>query len=275
MSRTGGRISGLLDVGCGSGFLARFFGRGLLGDGGASRVVGVDISGKSLQAARDEEGERVSVSRRVDYIQADAYHLPFRPSAFGLVTSRTFLMHLTSPEKALREMARVCRRDGFVAPVEPDWGAFSSYTPKESGTKEVSDGEIVLRAEIRGRKKLYGQDPTIGRRLPDLLHRAGLKEITIDGIFEVPMTPCDSRTSRRSLISEDALTLKHLSDRKRTDEYVKVLVAGGLSEAWIRRYLDRRKARLAGRLRQLKSHRSKEGMTSFFAIPFFLAMGKK
>jgi SAM-dependent methyltransferase len=274
MSRTGGRISGLLDVGCGSGFLTRLFGRELIPDGNVSNVIGIDINGGSLQAAKQEEARHPSAaSRRIEYIRADAYHLPFRSDSFELVTSRTVLMHLRSPMKALREMVRVCKKNGHVAPLEPDWGAFSSYDPDDPQAEE--QGETALKAEIRGRRKLYGQDPAIGRRLPYLLHRAGLRDITVDGIFEGSMTPCDRRTKRRTLSQRYSLSLKNLSNKERVDEYTKVLVAGGLSKVWIRRYLQRRRTRLVRRSRQLKLRGSKERMTSFFAIPLFLAMGKK
>lgn len=273
LSRTGGRISGLLDVGCGSGFLARYFGRELMPTRKVSVVVGVDINAKSLRAAKKEETRRRRKDGRIEYVQADAYHLPFRSDSFALVTSRTVLMHLSWPTRAVREMARVCVEDGFVAPLEPDWGAFGSHNPRDSSAEK--DGEIVLRAEIRGRRKLYGQDPAIGRRLPDLLYRAGLRDITTDGIFEVPMSPCDPRVKRSSLIYETSLALRNLSDQKRMDEYTKALVAGGLSKAWVRRYLQRRKRRTVRRLKELRSRSSKQGMTSFFAIPFFLAIGKK
>ena len=274
MSSTGGQTSGLLDVGCGSGFLTRLFGRELIPGGKVSNVIGIDINGKSLRAARREETRHpLPANRRIEYIRADAYHLPFRSSSFELVTSRTVLMHLSSPKKALREMTRVCKRNGHLAPLEPDWGAFSSYDPDDPRAEK--EGETALKAEIRGRRKLYGQDPAIGRRLPDLLHGAGLRDITIDGIFEGPMTPCDYRTRRRTLSQEYSLSLKNLSNKRRVDEYTKVLVAGGLSKAWIRRYLRGRRTRLLRRSRQLKFQGSKERMTSFFAVPLFLAMGKK
>lgn len=264
----------MLDVGCGSGFLTRLFGRELIPDGKVSNVIGIDINGKSLQAAKEEEARYPSVANpRIEYIRADAYHLPFRSGSFELVTSRSVLMHLRSPMKTLREMARVCKKNGHVAPLEPDWGAFGSYDPDDSEAEK--EGETALKAEIRGRRKLYGQDPALGRRLPDLLHRAGLRDITIDGIFEGPMTPCDYRTKRRALSQEYSLSLKSLSNKKRVDEYTKVLVAGGLSKVWIRRYLERRRSRLVRRSRQLKFRGSKERMTSFFAIPLFLAMGRK
>jgi SAM-dependent methyltransferase len=274
MSRTGGRISGLLDVGCGTGFLTRLFGRELIPEGKVSNTIGVDINQKSLRAAKEEEVRYpLAAKRRIEYVQADAYHLPFRSDSFGLVTSRTVLMHLSSPVKAVREMTRVCRRNGLVAHLEPDWGAFSGYNPGDQQTEK--EDEAALIAEIKGRRKLYGQDPAIGRRLPYLLHRAGLRDISIDGIFEGRMTPCDYRTKRRNLIQEHSLSLKNLSDKKRTEEYTKVLIAGGLSEAWVQRYLRRRKARLIRRLKRLKLRGSKEKMTSFWAVPFFLAMGKK
>ena len=89
------------------------------------------------------------------------------------------------------------------------------------------------------------------------------------------MSPSDYRTKSRTISQEYSLSLKSFSDSKRMEEYVKVLVAGGLSERWVRRYLRRRKARLIRRLKRLRIRGSKEKMTSFWAIPFFLVTGKR
>ncbi|MDH2901986.1 MAG: hypothetical protein PXY39_13540, partial [archaeon] len=133
----------------------------------------------------------------------------------------------------------------------------------------------VLQAEIRGRQRLYRQDPAIGRRLPDLFHRAGLKQITIDGAFEGANVPCDERTDLKSLRDEYRLSIEHLADQDQLKEYTKALVAGGLSKKKVEDYIRRYKARLARRLRILKSKKSKDRMTRFFAAPLFVAIGTK
>jgi hypothetical protein len=89
------------------------------------------------------------------------------------------------------------------------------------------------------------------------------------------MVPCDYRTKTRRLRQEYTLLLRHFSDRNRMEEYTKVLIAGGLSKEWIQSYLRRDKTRLLRRMRQLRSRKARDKMTRFFAIPFFVAIGKK
>ncbi|RFU43123.1 SAM-dependent methyltransferase [Actinomadura logoneensis] len=47
-------------------------------------------------------------------VRADACALPYRDRSFTLVTARFTLFHLGPPERTLRELLRVCRRDGRV-----------------------------------------------------------------------------------------------------------------------------------------------------------------
>ncbi|MFC4910787.1 class I SAM-dependent methyltransferase [Actinomadura gamaensis] len=47
-------------------------------------------------------------------VRADASALPYRNRSFSLVTTRFALFHLGRPELVLRELLRVCRRDGRV-----------------------------------------------------------------------------------------------------------------------------------------------------------------
>jgi SAM-dependent methyltransferase len=264
----------LLDVGCGTGFFTRLFGRQLIPSQRISGIVGLDLNRKLLQEARKAEESKSRGSKRaIEYVQGDAYHLPFRPNEFGLVTSRTMLMHLSSPLKALREMTRVCRKEGRVLSLEPDWGMFAIYNPKDS--KSELEDTLVLRAEIRGGKKLYGRDAAIGRRLPDLFYRAGLRDFTIDGAFEGVNVPCDSRTDAKCLRAEYNLSLENLRDEKYVQDYVKTLVAGGLTKKKAQRYLKRYKRQLLRRLKQVGTKKSKESMTRFFSAPLFVAVGKK
>lgn len=108
-----------------------------------------------------------------------------------------------------------------------------------------------------------------------MFHRAGLKEITIDGVFEGAIVPCDRRTYLKSPRDEYRLSIEHLADRDHLREYTKALVAGGLSKKKVEDYIRRYKARLSRRLRQLKSEKSKDRMTRFFAVPLFVAVGTK
>ncbi len=84
-----------LDVGCGERPFEYLFHKGC--------YVGVDIenSGRSLHM------------KKPDYFY-DGEILPFENESFDLVLSTQVLEHVPNPQKILNEMARVCKKGGFV-----------------------------------------------------------------------------------------------------------------------------------------------------------------
>jgi SAM-dependent methyltransferase len=100
--RTASRV---LDVGCGTGVLAReAFGRvGLDG-----RVVGLDLNeGMLAVAARAEP--------RVEWRRGDAASLPFEDACFDVVVSQFALMYFPDRVSSLREMWRTLAPGGRLA----------------------------------------------------------------------------------------------------------------------------------------------------------------
>lgn len=99
----------LLDVGAGSGAVARTLARRISRAGRRATVVGVDIQWRHLAAGR------ASGDRRLPALAADAFSLPLPDGGADWVVS-TLLFHHFSPEQnraLLREFARVARR-GFA-----------------------------------------------------------------------------------------------------------------------------------------------------------------
>lgn len=98
-ARFGRGLREVLDVGCGTAFLATTLGSG---------YVGLDLEVAMLVRAR---GPRV--------VAGDARRLPFRDRSFQTVISTGFLGILTPGDRAavLSEMARVCRTE--VRVLEP------------------------------------------------------------------------------------------------------------------------------------------------------------
>jgi ubiquinone/menaquinone biosynthesis C-methylase UbiE len=111
----------LLDLGCGTGSLARALADRLGEDG---RVVGIDLAPKQLQRARDKLA-RTPISAGL--LRATARELPFGANAFdGIVSSLVF--HALPDDvraRAIDEAHRVLRPGGFFALVDwsrPRWG---------------------------------------------------------------------------------------------------------------------------------------------------------
>jgi len=102
-----GGISGrrVLDVGCGDGsYAARAAAQGAF-------AAGVDLSAPMLKAASLRGGVTCGSSC---WVQGSAEALPFPSAAFDAVLAVTLLCFVTSPERAVREMARVLRPGGVL-----------------------------------------------------------------------------------------------------------------------------------------------------------------
>lgn len=94
----------VLDVGCGPGALTAE----LVARVGASAVAAVDPSTPFVAAVRERYPG-------VEVLQASADGLPFPDRTFDAALAQLVVHFMPDPNKGLREMARVTRRDGVVA----------------------------------------------------------------------------------------------------------------------------------------------------------------
>ncbi|MDP2860076.1 MAG: class I SAM-dependent methyltransferase [Bacillota bacterium] len=108
----------VLEVGCGPGTLAPYLAEGLA----PGTVTGLDLDERFIERAR-QKAEHLGLAAvgpgAVKYVIGDVYCLPFDDCAFDAVLSYTGLGVLEDPERALREMIRVCRAGGTVSTAEP------------------------------------------------------------------------------------------------------------------------------------------------------------
>ena len=95
----------VLDVGCGGGLVSEKF-----AEAGA-RVTGIDLSGPSLEAARQHA---LKNGLTIDYQQVSAINLPFPNATFDVVVCCDFVEHVSDKlDLFLAEMARVLRPGGI------------------------------------------------------------------------------------------------------------------------------------------------------------------
>jgi ubiquinone/menaquinone biosynthesis C-methylase UbiE len=110
------RGEAVLDVACGTGLVSL---RMAAAVGAAGTVVGTDISGQMVEAAR-----RIAAQRGLDNVRferADAEALPFADATFDAAVCGLGLMYVPDPVKALAEMDRLLRPGGRAAAAV--WGA--------------------------------------------------------------------------------------------------------------------------------------------------------
>lgn len=79
----------------------------------AAEVVGIDLAESMLVVGR-QNVQNADLVRSIRLERVDAKRLPYETASFGAVMSNSIIHHLPEPLIALREMVRVCRRDGVV-----------------------------------------------------------------------------------------------------------------------------------------------------------------
>ena len=104
-SRAEGQV---LDVACGTGINFPYLADGV-------DLVGIDLSPAMLASARDRTR---NLGVDADLRRADAADLPFEDDAFDAVISSLSTCTFPDPVAVLREMNRVCARDGRILLLE-------------------------------------------------------------------------------------------------------------------------------------------------------------
>ncbi|HEY3498249.1 MAG TPA: class I SAM-dependent methyltransferase [Polyangiaceae bacterium] len=149
----------VLEVGCGTGLiLGRVAER-------AARAEGVDLSPGMLELAR---------RRGLSVQEGSATALPFADASFDLVYSFKVLAHVPEIERALGEMARVCRPGGHVlAELYNPW-SLRFLAKKLAGPGKISDGRSEADVYTR-----WDSPTQLGRLFPPELERVDVRGLRV------------------------------------------------------------------------------------------------
>lgn len=123
----------VIDSACGTGLVTL---AAALAVGAQGRVVGTDISGLMIDAARRQASE--AGLRHVHFERMDAESLDLPDADFDLAYCALGLMYMPDPAAAMRELHRVLRRGGRVAVAV--WGERSRCG--WSGVFPIVDAEV-------------------------------------------------------------------------------------------------------------------------------------
>lgn len=100
----------LLDYGCGNGWRSILLGRA------GSRVIGIDLSKNSLKLAR-ALAKKLGLADKIKFLKMDCEQMTFPDDSFDIVWDGGTFSSLDI-KKALPELARVLKPDGFVLGIE-------------------------------------------------------------------------------------------------------------------------------------------------------------
>lgn len=155
-----------LEVGAGTGSIARWLAARV---GSTGHVVATETDLRFLDgvAARGIEVRRHDIT--CDDIES---------ASFDLVHCRGVLMHVPSPELAMRRMVYALRPGGWLVVEEPDFGSVSAADFGHPAAQSFTDTTRRLIDTWRG---AGWRDPYVGRRVRPLIEALGLTEVGHDG----------------------------------------------------------------------------------------------
>ena len=195
----------VLDVGCGTGFLAL-----RLAELGHS-VTGVDLAERMLERAR-AKAEAADLS--VDFRSGDAAALELGDETYDVVVARHVIWNLPDPRQGVAEWVRVLRPGGSLLLVEGKWAendalARSYSRPLARLVALIADAAARSRLPLRGLesrllarryRKVEATLPFSGgpsaERLMSFLRASGLEDVAATPLMDPVLWGDEPRFSR-------------------------------------------------------------------------------
>jgi len=153
----------VLSVGCGPGVILR----AVTDLDSSIRATGIDVSEDRLEQAREKNRK----NSRVKFVCGDAQSMEFQSDSFDLVYCRMLLQYLKEKERAVSEMARVCKPGGTVLLQDLD-GQLLWHYPEDASVKRTLEKVVAALTAS-------GFDPFVGRKLFWLAQNVGLTNIEV------------------------------------------------------------------------------------------------
>jgi ubiquinone/menaquinone biosynthesis C-methylase UbiE len=155
------RAASVLDLGCGTGVVARALaGR----EEFTGTVTAVDQSPHFIAAAQRRAAEE-GVGDRVEFVVGDAHELDLPTASFDAVVAHTLVSHVRDPLAVLAQAARVTRSGGSVAVFDGDYASLTF------GSADPRIGEAMERAL----QATIMSSPRVMRELPRMLREVRLR----------------------------------------------------------------------------------------------------
>ncbi|PRZ29262.1 ubiquinone/menaquinone biosynthesis C-methylase UbiE [Antricoccus suffuscus] len=155
----------LLDVGCGPATITIDFAR-ILSSGS---VVGLEPIEQPLETARKNAAD--AGVGNIEFVIGDVYGLEYADDSFDVVHAHQVLQHLTDPVAAIKEMARVCKPDGYLAFRDADYAAMSWFPQ----VARLDEWQELYQTVTRSNRA----EPNAGRHLKKWSQDAGLVDMTL------------------------------------------------------------------------------------------------
>jgi ubiquinone/menaquinone biosynthesis C-methylase UbiE len=201
-----------VDIGCGPIGILNLLSQRV---GPSGTVIGLEREQRFVEMARAEIAKR-GLSN-VTMVQGDGLHTGLEKGSFDLVHERLVLINVSAREAFLTEMLSLLRPGGTVALEDVDNVSWLCQPAHPSWDVLLNAFHTVFHAG--------GGDGYVGRRLPVLLHAAGVKNIQTKVTVETPPLGDYRRTHLLSLIDSvrDKIIANKVLDEAKLNEHREAL----------------------------------------------------
>jgi ubiquinone/menaquinone biosynthesis C-methylase UbiE len=197
----------VLDIGCGTGFLALRFAE--LGH----TVTAVDLSPRMIDRARRRAEE---ANHEIEFRVGNAVALDSPDATYDLVIARHVIWNLAEPGRGVAEWLRVLRPGGRLALIEGKWADNDDMARyyrrpiarlREAGAALLGKGDSYRKYHRIEAQLPFSGGPT-AERLTEFLRDNGLQDVEDEPLMdpilwgEMPEFPRYVVVGRRSLVAE-------------------------------------------------------------------------
>ena len=169
-----GTVAGrdVLDAGCGEGYGSRLLAK----LGGARRCVGIDVDGRTIDAARAAYGDLDALQ----FEAGDVTRLRFEDESFDVVTCFETIEHVAAQVEAVAELARVLRPGGLLLISSPNRGEYPPGNPFHEKELTASEFEALLQGSFAQVQLMRQHNWIVSAVLDDDAFAAGDAESGLD-----------------------------------------------------------------------------------------------
>ncbi|MBL6444841.1 class I SAM-dependent methyltransferase [Fulvivirga sp. 29W222] len=136
----------MVDIGCGAGAITSALAKKFTN----ASIKGVDLSADRLANAR----EKCAYIGNAEFVQGSIYEIPLKDNSADFLYTRFLLEYLKDPVSGIKEMHRVCKKNGLVMLQDLDGQLLFHYPETIENLDKVLNGLSKT-----------GFDPMIGRKL--------------------------------------------------------------------------------------------------------------
>ena len=153
--------SNILDLGCGTGVVARSLASR---ESFSGKIAGVDFS-PELIAAAEQLAKKEGISERIQFRVGDAAALEDDDESFDAVILHTLVSHVPDPVAVVSEAGRVARKGSSIAIFDGDYASLTYATGNHRADAEMVGS--ILDAVVA--------NPYVMREMPSILIDQGLE----------------------------------------------------------------------------------------------------